>query len=667
MRKSNSEFKTAFVSEAGGELANNDYFAYVELDDYACYVLASGITDFRSTEAAKLAVEHFVLSFQEKPTMGMKTLTRYMEETNRRLLETANATERLKASIVAIVTNYEYFRYVSAGNVRLRMYRQGRNYMGSSDMSLARKLVDRGETDTLLDRHEERHNLYAYLGKPDFFHPFVSNKTPLRDGDILALYTSGFWEHVDAQEIDEIFHEACNDPRESLDSLEDLLLSRQPQNLKSYTVASIFVNKIYRDPERERKRQMYIKMAIIVFIILLIVGLIGFYLYHRYQEKVENMEKTEEEAIEFLKADNYTRAQESCKSAMDQAKELKKTEDEARMRSYLMVVDSILAADDAFKAKDYATAYDGYMTAMENSRNADLMGMGYIERRMAQAEEFLFVSDFISLGNKAMDAGDLDRAESAFSKARDKASVIHDESGRKAAMDALDKLYDLKAKQKADSDAKIKKAGESAVSDAMKKGDELLQQGDIEGAEKAYLEARAIANSNGDSNSRADAMKGMEQVHQAKAEKAEKEQKDAEAQKQLIDERNRQYAIAADAATKGDNAYTSGDYLSAQIYYQSAMDKFTALDELDMASKMKTKLDNAVQQQGASMQSKQDAQDMETKAKTLYSSKDYAGAKQAALSAKQMYAALGNQAKVDEMNMLISQIDMDAIIDKNLQ
>ena len=82
---------------------------------------------------------------------------------------------------------------------------------------------------------------------------------------------------------------------------------------------------------------------------------------------------------------------------------------------------------------------------------------------------------------------------------------------------------------------------------------------------------------------------------------------------------------------------------------------------------MKTKLDNAVQQQGASMQSKQDAQDMETKAKTLYSSKDYAGAKQAALSAKQMYAALGNQAKVDEMNMLISQIDMDAIIDKNLQ
>ena len=84
MRKSNSEFKTAFVSEAGSELSNNDYFAYVELDDYACYVLASGITDLRSTEAAKLAVEHFILSFQDNPSMGTRTLTGYMEETNSR-------------------------------------------------------------------------------------------------------------------------------------------------------------------------------------------------------------------------------------------------------------------------------------------------------------------------------------------------------------------------------------------------------------------------------------------------------------------------------------------------------------------------------------------------------------------------------------------------------
>lgn len=660
MRKSNSEFKTAFVSEAGGELANNDYFAYVELDDYACYVLASGITDFRSTEAAKLAVENFILSFQEKPSMGKTTLARYMSDTNDRLLNAATANERLKASIVAVVTDYEKFRYISAGNVRMRMYRQGRLLDTSSDMSLAKDLVDRGESDTLLDQHEERHNLYAYLGKKDVFRPFVSPKSPLNDGDILALYTGGYWEHVDGQEIDEIFHEASNDPKESLDNLEELLLSRQPKNLKSYTFAAIFVNKAYRDPEKEARRRRYIKIAIIVLIILLIVGLIAFFLYHRHQEKVEDLAKTEEEAIEFIKADNYQRAQESCKSAMEQAKSLRKSEDEARMRSYLMVVDSILAGDEAVKAKDYATAYNAYVTAQNNSRSADLMGMGYIERRLAQTEEFLYVSDFLSLGNKAMNAGELDRAEMAYYKARDKASVIHDEEGRKAAMEALEKLYDQRAKEKTEGEEKIKKAGEAAVADAMKKGDDLMQKGDIAGAEKAYLEARAIANSNGDKTSRTDAMKSLEQVHQAKADKAVEETK-------AVDEKNRQYAVATDAASKGDSSYASGDYISAQVYYQSAMEKFTALNELDLAKQMKSKLDLAVQKQGAATKSQTDAQDMENKAKTLYAGKDYSGARQAALTAKQMYAGLGNQAKADEMNLLISQIDMDAVIDKNLQ
>ncbi len=659
MRKSNSEFKTAFVSEAGSELTNNDYFAFVELDDYACYVLASGITDLRATEAAKLAVEHFILSFQDKPSMGVKTLTRYMEETNRRLQD-EGAVQRLKASIIAVVTDYKQVRYVEAGNVRLRMYHNGRVSQSSSDMSLAQDLVKQGKADTVLDKHEERHNLYSYLGKREFFRPYVSSKISLNDGDIIALYTSGFWEHVDSLEIDEIFHEASNDPKESLDNLEDMLLSRQPRGLKSYSIAAIFVNKSYRDPERERKRKRNIKIAIIVFIILLIIGLIAFFLYRHYQGKKEELKKTENETIEFIIGNNYTRAQSSCQSALNQAKDLKEREDETTMRKYLMLIDSVIAADTALQGKDYVTAYDGYMTAMQNSKEADMMGMSYIETHLALAEQFLYVGDLISLGNRALDAGDLDRAETAFYKARDKASVIHDETGRKSAMEALDKLYGEKAKRKSEGEEKIKKNTEAAVADAMKKGDALMEKGDIDGAEKAYLEARAIANAGGDKNSRADAMKSLEQVHDAKAEKAVADTKAA-------DVKNQQYAVAAHAAEQGDKSFESKDYVSAQIFYQSAMDKFTALGELDQANKMKTKLDNAVQKQGDSTQSKLDAQAMEDKAKSLYAAKDYSGARQAALSAKQMHAALGNQAKVDEMNTLISQIDIDSIIDKNLQ
>ena len=45
MRKQNSVFKTAFTSEADKNLKNTDSFGYVELDKYACYVIADGIDD----------------------------------------------------------------------------------------------------------------------------------------------------------------------------------------------------------------------------------------------------------------------------------------------------------------------------------------------------------------------------------------------------------------------------------------------------------------------------------------------------------------------------------------------------------------------------------------------------------------------------------------------
>lgn len=39
MRKQNSEFLTAFTSEASNDIKNTDYFGYVELDQFACLSL----------------------------------------------------------------------------------------------------------------------------------------------------------------------------------------------------------------------------------------------------------------------------------------------------------------------------------------------------------------------------------------------------------------------------------------------------------------------------------------------------------------------------------------------------------------------------------------------------------------------------------------------------
>ena len=64
MRKQNSEFQTAFTSEADHDLKNTDYFGFVELDDFACYVIADGIDDQMDAMSARLAVAAAVSTFQ---------------------------------------------------------------------------------------------------------------------------------------------------------------------------------------------------------------------------------------------------------------------------------------------------------------------------------------------------------------------------------------------------------------------------------------------------------------------------------------------------------------------------------------------------------------------------------------------------------------------------
>ena len=85
MRKQNSVFKTAFTSEADKNLKNTDSFGYVELDKYACYVIADGIDDQVDGMSAKLAVDTIISAFTEAPSMRKGALRRYLRSANKAL------------------------------------------------------------------------------------------------------------------------------------------------------------------------------------------------------------------------------------------------------------------------------------------------------------------------------------------------------------------------------------------------------------------------------------------------------------------------------------------------------------------------------------------------------------------------------------------------------
>lgn len=85
MRRSNSEFRTGFLSEEGQELNNRDYFGYAEMDDYACYVLADSLDEEPLSNSAQAVVESLIRSFGEHPSMSRQKLKKYMYNAHRDL------------------------------------------------------------------------------------------------------------------------------------------------------------------------------------------------------------------------------------------------------------------------------------------------------------------------------------------------------------------------------------------------------------------------------------------------------------------------------------------------------------------------------------------------------------------------------------------------------
>ena len=187
MRKQNSTFKTAFISEAGSELENNDYFAFVELEKYACYVVADGLNELPDAKSARLATQTILLAFEENPSMGKRAILSYLEAANK-ALSTAGSREKLKASVVVVVTDYAKARYGYAGNTRLSLYRSGTVREQTRDMSLGNEAGKSGNLpEDALSRHEQRNNLHTYLGQGKGFHPYISKKQKLVKGDIFVL------------------------------------------------------------------------------------------------------------------------------------------------------------------------------------------------------------------------------------------------------------------------------------------------------------------------------------------------------------------------------------------------------------------------------------------------------------------------------------------------
>ncbi len=526
MRKQNSTFKAAFISESGSELANNDYFAFVELEKYACYVIADGLNDLPDAKSAKLAIETALLEFQEHPSMKKRALLSYIQAANRALSD-ADSRERLKASVTVVVTDYVKMRYAYAGNTRFRLYRSGNVKEQSRDMSLGSDIVrEHSLPEDILSKHEERNNLYSYAGKGRGFSPAVSKKIRLENGDILVLYTRGIWENVDGGELDDVFSEAKDEPQECLNNVEDLLLSRQPERLENYTLAAVFVDKVFQDPEKKKRIKKIITICISVLVVVLAVSVLVWIFYRRRQKTLEEMNRKYFSAIEYIQDSNFVRAEEECKEALTAAEKLGNEGYIQEISDYLKLIEAVNAADENYSGSNYEEAQAGYVTAKERSRYADCIADEYIDRQLAKIAEYFQVYDYIQLGDTLLAKGDYARAEEKYLSAKSLATKIYYEDGRKEAMEALEALY-VKREEAEEEDnqaAKEQAASEVAAVELTAEGDKAFAEEDYNGAAAYYAMSLEKYQELGDEVHAALLQSKMEASLQKAEENKEKEQ-----------------------------------------------------------------------------------------------------------------------------------------------
>lgn len=560
MRKQNSNFEARFISEEGSQLKNNDYFGYVELDEFACYVIADGITETLNAEGARLAIETVILRFQENPSMSRQSMKRLLKQANRALLG-KESDKRLKASITVVITDYQKMRYGYAGNTRLRMYRGGAVNRQTKDMSLAQDIVEQEKIskDELM-RHEERNNLYTYLGQKKFT-PIISRKIKLIETDMIALYTRGIWENVDEAELDDVFADADNEVQKTVDNIEDLLLSRQPENLDNYTLAVIFINKVYQNPERQRRNRKIIIITVVIVILVIIICAVIWFLQHKKKQRIEDMDFHFTNTVEYINTGNYIRAKEECEQAQELAEKLRDNTMRKRLQEYSFVIETVILADESYSSKDYEAADEYYLSALDSIRYADNVGIDYIEDKLENISVFLSIEDYLTLGDMLLEQGDYEAAEEKYLLAKKAASSVHDTAGKQNAMDALEKLYEEEAEAKSQTKEEADSQAKEAVAAA-----EMEAEGDKASLAKDYVSAKVYYT-----------MAVTKYGELSDAARQQAVQKKLAAVEQKLNEQQEQKNTAAVYESQGEACRRSGDLWGAKSQYLSAKSTYQKL------------------------------------------------------------------------------------------
>lgn len=663
MRRLNSKFITKYISEAGTKELNKDYFGFVEMDKFACWAVAESYDNDNNIISAQLAVTTVISEFTKKPSMSKRKLKKYIKEANKQLKLQSGRFE-LKASILVVVSNYNKVRYAVCGNCRLNIFRGNNIFTKSMDTSLYQEMINDGNIpDDGIAGIEESRNLFSYLGKKGLIKIKASKKIKLQNDDILLITTWGFWEKITIIEMLDALEEV-KEPTEYLDELQDLYLSKQSKLVNNYTLAAVFVNKIYQEKNIIGR---IIKIVIITLIPIILMLLIA--LFFNWRSNVKRKEtmvvinEYENKGDTYINDENYDRALNEYDNAIKESKNLKgkkgkKGKENQSIKDNLnlkqRISQMIIDADSLFEKGKYEEAKQMYDKALKEAKSDldfyDSIDKENIENKKTLCDDYKYTNDLIELADSQVALKDYENAAKNYNEAKARAV----QNNNKTTLDTIKlKVSELENIQKTENEDIQKQETEKQEKEnesVQKKGENFEKEGDSASKDGNYTLAIEYYN------------KAIEVYKEAQA-----DDKVTEAEKKIIDandsikqqEKDVQIAIADTLINSGDSFMLENNFEDAINDYKSARDIYITLNDTEKIKEITEKINSANTRQKENEMALKliEIGNIETKGDEALKNKDYKSSKEYYKQARALYQGINQMDKVLSIEEKIKSID----------
>ena len=598
MRKNEAKFTTVFFSEAGTKNKNNDYFGYVQLDNYAIWAVADGFDEEEGADvAARLAVESAIEYFMLHPEFSREIISEIMSYVNLKVREKQTETERyslMHTSFLIVISNYNALLYGNIGNTRFYHLRNGYVISQSRDDTVAQLLVEEEALNTGdLKYHRQRNDLLQAIGDYGEIKPNIL-KTPitLQEKDVFCLTTMGFWENIDEKEM-EVELSRYDEGKKWLVSLEKKVIATLRDNVENYTFAAVGIEAVAEPlPMEKNNRKFFMKIALVVIASILIILTLTLWQVKKRKDIMNKVTVYEQQAEEELIKKNFENSVKELELVIGEYEKLK-----PKSRG---VIGFFLNADARRKEMD---------RKIEETKS-----------KIKDTEKLKKVFSDIREGNEFFNNGNYEEASKKYQEAK---YSLEQNTYKRDEVNTEEVLSEINSRIEATS--KLKEAKNLEIT-----GDTAFTSGNYNLAKENYKMASDIYLANG----RADYVSSME-----------------EKIREINEKEKQSYNGALLAENRGDVLSHSDADMSREAYYQ-ARETYQILGDTVKSQEIDTKIQELNSRQMAKLQT---ANNMVQEGLNQITSNNPSEALSLLTKARTMYQELKDSNNVNNVDKFINQ------------